>query len=338
MKKKIIALFVDAATVGGIEKHLSILAAALHHTNRWQVHILLWKNYGDGPLNRLLENSPAELHTLHGSWRALRYCLKSNQIETIHTHGYKAGIVGRLCALTEGIPCFSTHHNGDAGIGIVAFYTWLDRMTARLAINFSVSAQIQQRLPCSSQILKNFIEMPCRNALEKSHYSIVFVGRLHPVKRPDRFVQLAAQFPDRNFCVFGDGELRAELESVAPTNVTFAGFAEQPEQIWQNADLCVICSDAEGLPLSALEAMAHGVPVASLSLGELPALIDDGVNGYLADDMTELGGKLQAWLRIEEHEKQQVRQRAMETIVNQYSIDAVLPTLENAYNGAITIR
>ncbi len=98
--------------------------------------------------------------------------------------------------------------------------------------------------------------------------TIVFVGRLAIQKRVDRLIRAAALVPiPMKVVIVGDGDLRAELETLArslcPGIVEFVGARSSKgvRKYLRQADVLVLPSDREGMPLTILEAMAAGVPV-----------------------------------------------------------------------------
>ncbi len=98
--------------------------------------------------------------------------------------------------------------------------------------------------------------------------TIVYVGRLTIQKRVDRLIRAAALMPSTaKVVIVGDGELRQELEGLAqevcPGKVEFAGVRSSKgvRKYLRRADVFVLPSDREGMPLTLLEAMAMGVPV-----------------------------------------------------------------------------
>jgi colanic acid/amylovoran biosynthesis glycosyltransferase len=90
-------------------------------------------------------------------------------------------------------------------------------------------------------------------------------------------------------CVFvGDGVCRGELEELRSKLhleefVEFAGAQDHAHVLawWRRADIGVLTSDDEGMPVSLMEAAACGVPAVAPAVGGIPELIDHGVTGLL---------------------------------------------------------
>ena len=118
----------------------------------------------------------------------------------------------------------------------------------------------------------------------------VFVGRLAAIKGlrvlMDAFEQARVQIPGLRLTLVGDGVDRAALEErAAPWEgaVQFTGYQSQPQvaEILQTADIFVLPSFAEGVPVVLMEAMASARPVISSQVAGIPELVEDGVSGYL---------------------------------------------------------
>jgi glycosyltransferase involved in cell wall biosynthesis len=87
--------------------------------------------------------------------------------------------------------------------------------------------------------------------------------------------------------VAGDGAERAALESLAgdlglgPDEVRFLGFRSDVPDLLAASDFFLLPSRSEGLPLSLLEAMTHGLPAVATSVGGIPEVIRSGEHGFL---------------------------------------------------------
>ena len=118
------------------------------------------------------------------------------------------------------------------------------------------------------------------------------VARLAPEKGHTFLLEAIRRVQHRGFdyvcTIVGDGPQRAQLEAAARVlgiadRVTFTGAVGQDEigKYYDAADVFVLPSLAEGLPVVLIEAMAHGVPVIATRIMGIPELVEDGVNGLL---------------------------------------------------------
>lgn len=119
---------------------------------------------------------------------------------------------------------------------------------------------------------------------------LLFVGRVAPVKGLRVLLEALgaarAQGADLHLTIVGDGEDRAHLEQLAAplgAAVHFAGYQSQQgvADAMAAADIFVLPSFAEGVPVVLMEAMASGKPVISSLVAGIPELVEDGVSGYL---------------------------------------------------------
>jgi glycosyltransferase involved in cell wall biosynthesis len=118
---------------------------------------------------------------------------------------------------------------------------------------------------------------------------VLYVGRLSHEKAPDMVVRAAGLLaPDIEVTIIGDGPERLELEQlaadVAPGRVKFTGRVSKSEvadAMSQTGVVVVPSRCHENMPLTILEAFAAAVPVVGSSLGGIPELISDGVNGRI---------------------------------------------------------
>jgi colanic acid/amylovoran biosynthesis glycosyltransferase len=121
---------------------------------------------------------------------------------------------------------------------------------------------------------------------------LLFVGRLDSVKGLpllfEAVCRLKRERPDVQLDIIGDGPERIRLEAMAremnlDEAVAFHGYLSQRElrNFWCCADVKVMSSFVEGVPVSLMEAMAHGLPVVAPRITGIPELVQDGVTGKL---------------------------------------------------------
>lgn len=135
---------------------------------------------------------------------------------------------------------------------------------------------------------------------------ILFVGRADPEKCIELNIkalqQLREQGHDYHLVVVGKGSdiprlKKLALEHGVHRNVTFTGRVsdEDLKKIYHIGDVYAIASKAELQCIAALEAMACGLPVAVVRAGALPALCDEGKNGFIfePDDATSMAEAIQ---------------------------------------------
>lgn len=126
---------------------------------------------------------------------------------------------------------------------------------------------------------------------------LVFVGRLDRQKDPllllKAFACARARDGNLHLVIVGDGELRAKVEAAVDSEglkdaVTLTGSLgrEAIAATLQVADLFLLASAYEGMPIAVLEALATGLPVVSTQVGELGRVIRNGVNGHFATERT----------------------------------------------------
>ena len=161
---------------------------------------------------------------------------------------------------------------------------------------------------------------------------LLFSGRLVNVKRVDvlldAFVRIAAQRPDWDLVIAGDGPLREELKLRAPSSVRnqikWLGFLQ-----FDDLATCYLCCDALVLPserepwaLVINEAVAAGLPVVATEVsGAAVELVRHGVNGLLVPP-GNVHALTNALIQISDPEQNQKFRAAAPTILEQWRVSA----------------
>jgi N-acetyl-alpha-D-glucosaminyl L-malate synthase BshA len=138
----------------------------------------------------------------------------------------------------------------------------------------------------------------------------------------------------------GDGPDRAHVESLARElgvfqDVFFLGKTKAIEQILCASDLFLLTSESESFGLSALEALASGVPVISTNTGGIPEVNQHGYCGFLSNvgDVADMAKNALQLLKNDEELKRfssNARERSLH-----FSSDYIVPMYEAVYESVI---
>lgn len=126
---------------------------------------------------------------------------------------------------------------------------------------------------------------------------LITVGRIDSQKDPlllaDTFKELVGKFRAVHLVYVGDGVLRGKFEmSIAEAGltekVTLTGLIPPSEiaELLQAADLFVLSSAYEGMPISVIEALGSGLPVVTTDVGEVDRVVKNNINGEIVKEHT----------------------------------------------------
>jgi N-acetyl-alpha-D-glucosaminyl L-malate synthase BshA len=271
------------------------------------------------------------------AWIAKQMLAPDTRLKIITTlHGTDITLVGQERSFLE-ITRFSIKQSD----GLTAVSDYLKDETVE---HFGVA-------PERIEVIPNFIDpvlydrsrYPCRKGAltQKGEKLVMHISNFRPVKRVRDVVRIfrkiTREVPARLVFV-GDGPDRSEAAHEATAlgiadRVLFLGKQDSVAELLACADLFLLPSSSESFGLSALEAMASGVPVIASRTGGLPSVVDDGVTGYLApigdiDTMSAAGVEL---LR-DASEWKRMSLAARASAVERFSVDRVVPQYEAYYD------
>jgi glycosyltransferase involved in cell wall biosynthesis len=147
---------------------------------------------------------------------------------------------------------------------------------------------IPNAVTASAEAADDIVRHAARKAfgLTPQQPCLAYVGALSPEKDVATAIRSAGAVPGGALLIAGDGPQEAYLRTlaneVAPGRVRFLGSVDSPWQVYSAADLLLLPSRSEGMPAVLIEAGIVGTPALATAVGAVPAMIEDGQNGFLA--------------------------------------------------------
>jgi glycosyltransferase involved in cell wall biosynthesis len=214
----------------------------------------------------------------------------------LHAHDYKSLALCALAGLAARMPVVATFHGDTGGSLRVKTYETFGRFLANAtqvaaAASRALAASLRAFAPCSPIVhIPNGLQRTApANLKERAAARVAFgippdasavavIGRLSPEKGHGVLLRaLLSLSPCPTVLVAGDGPLREwilRFAKVLPLRIL--GYCEKPRPVYAAADVIVLPSLTEGLPLVALEAMALGRCVVASAVGDLPEVLGGG--------------------------------------------------------------
>jgi glycosyltransferase involved in cell wall biosynthesis len=234
------------------------------------------------------------------AWLELRAVVREHKPEIIHTHTFKAGLIGRLVpGKHKHIHTFHGHLFGDNSFSrfekrvITLVEKWLaSRADVLVSVGLNVGNELREAgIGVTQQwvsIAPGVMALTLSDKLEarrsiganESGILIGWMARMNSVKNPKLLLDVAIRLPDVNFVMAGGGELLETTKSNAPGNVKVIGWADAAI-FWSAVDVAISTSDNEGMPIALIEAQLAGIPVIATNVGSNSEVIEDQVTGFI---------------------------------------------------------
>lgn len=240
--------------------------------------------------------------------------VRDRGFDVVHAHGWKAAAVAVPAGLFGGARgCIATVHNplpaalGGDGARSLVFRAVAGATLAMCAGVIAVCGAIREelvRMPWlqGARVVTIHNGVPERNpppdpdgllaaaGLLGYRPLVVAAGRLVREKGLDTLIHavpaVAREFPRVAVAIAGDGPEAGKLRRLAldcgvADRTVFVGFRHDARDLMTVADVIVLPSRSDGLPLTLLEAMLSGKPVVATQVGGIPEAVVDGVTGML---------------------------------------------------------
>ncbi|MCK4905794.1 glycosyltransferase [bacterium] len=312
MDKINILYLIATLDVGGAEKQLVELAKRIDKEKFNPIVCCLTR--GGHLLENELKKAEIEYFILGKKFKfdfsvvfELIHFLKQENIHILHTRMFTSNAFGRIAGIFSHIPIIIATEDG---IDI-----WKSKF--RLFIDWVLS-HFTDKIICVSEGVRNFYHrytgIPLSKLItiyggveitdkintdeqkkeefgfERNSTIITTIGRLVPSKGIKYLLYTVAKIvehsPNVRFLIIGEGPQKDELKGLAEKleinkYVVFTGIRKDIQAILAITDIFVLPSTSEGFGISILEAMAKTKPVVATSVGGIPEIIQNGINGFL---------------------------------------------------------
>ena len=243
--------------------------------------------------------------------------LRKLRPDIVHTHAHHGRYWGRLAAVLAGVPLIvHTEHNPDltppaprwafAALNrflsprTAAFIDFTPRRRLELAAAEGIPperiAVIPNGMPLVEPASEGRTQARALMGLAAGELAVIVVARLFAQKRLDLAIDAVAELPaelrDRTRLILvGDGPLRDDLRAQAEARgigarVAFLGFRTDARSLFAGADVALLTSQREAMPLAIIEAMLEQAPIVSTPWAGADGMLGGGRYGLIADDFT----------------------------------------------------
>lgn len=307
-----IAHLIESDGPGGAERVVVHLATALQAAGAWNV-VFLPPN-GEGWLARELEGSGVAIDHFHlerplspACARSLEHAFRAHRIDIAHSHEFSMAVYGAWAAWRADIPHVITMHGGPYYAGRLRRRLALRSAIAVSGRTVAVSSRLAEKIRRDLWIsayriatIPNGVShaRPERSTLRDElrvgadDRLLIAVGNLYPVKGHQYLIEalalLVSRYPTLHVAISGRGELADALAARAREHgladrVHLLGLRSDVAAILTAADVFVLPSLSEGLPLALLEAMFAGCPIVATDVGEVATALAHGEAGILVE-------------------------------------------------------
>ncbi len=303
-----------------------------------------------------------------GIIKKLRRIIKTERVDLIHAHQYTAFFYGGLAAISSRFKklIFTEHgrHYPD------------QRNTKRVIVNqlmLPFTARIIAVSPAVKQSLITYEVMPGRRievifngidcckfktnnheinkkkslGLAPGDLVCGMIARLGTEKDQATLIKalpkVILKYPQARLLLIGDGPKKTELENLVrqlglADKVIFTGSRRDIPELLAVLDIAVLATFYEGTSITLLEAMAAGKPVIASRVGGNPAVVEDGVTGFLVpvSDPEALADRL-LQLFADEHLRKQMGNAGCRQVEEQFSLEQMVTNYEKLYRQVLNL-
>lgn len=303
MKTRVLISGQDPSLPGGMAKYAGALCAYLATVKEVEA-LYLNETQAKGRTGMMSANRLAAIQESGRLLRAFQCSLRQHKPDVVHlhmAHGLsvleKSGMA--VLAARTGIPAVVHLHGAGLDTALAEMPAWRRRWLNRalapphhvVALSDGMARLIRRFLPSvHATVIPNAVQLVTQPPPLTSPPTFGFLGFMDGRKGECDLLQALArpEVPPSVLLLAGDGPMRPKAEAMAAQlgllpRVFFLGniSGAAKDAFFRRVDVLCLPSHAENLPIALLEAMGYGRPVITTSVGGIPDMITNGVQGWL---------------------------------------------------------
>ncbi|MCB0774994.1 MAG: glycosyltransferase family 4 protein [Chitinophagaceae bacterium] len=357
--------------IGGGESHLLSLVENLDRSEFEPIVL----SFTDGPMIERLRELGVETKVIHTlkpfditKWKQVKRFISEKQVDIIHAHGTRAASNVLWTSRSLQLPLIYTIHgwsfHEDQSLLVKKIRVMGEKyLTRKSDLNISVSVSNQQSgkkyIPSFQSIVVNngiditkfnsenkFKDIRVEFGIAPEKILLLFIARFTFQKQPlsliKAFKEASLVNPDLHLLMVGDGEQKAEAEMIIrqedlENKITLVPFRQDVPDILAAADIYLLPSLWEGLPIGLLEAMAMGKTIIASNVDGTREIIEHMQNGFLVNTGNLIPELIQAIDQLSKNpdQREQFGEKAKMTVRNRFNASKMTKEIESLYRDLI---
>lgn len=355
--------------IGGGESHLLSL---MENIDRSKFHPVVL-SFTEGPMVERLRAMGIETEVIYtekpfdiSKWGRVKKFIKSHNIDIVHAHGTRANSNVLWASRSLGLPVAYTVHgwsfHQDQSFLVRTLRTLGEKyLTRKSTVNISVSASNQQS---GKEVIPSFESIVINNGIDQKKFNrdnhfadirkelglsaetilVLFIARFTSHKQPLRLIEAfekaQKELPGMHLLLVGEGDQRPEAEKMVSEmklqdRISLWPFRLDVPDILAAADIFVLPSLWEGLPIGLLEAMSMGKAVLATRVDGTKEVVQNGRNGILVETTDLVNDLSSALVQLagDASLRKELGQHAMETVNERFNAAVMTRSIEEVYQN-----
>lgn len=263
----------------------------------------------------------------------LRRIYRRHRPDVVHLHSSKAGVLGRV-VFPRKRSIYTVHGFDSVRIANRRFLPVEKLLQRRCSAIVAVSNYDEKNLRSegithSVSTIYNGISVPdCSNlcdiaAFGKYDKVVLCIARVSAQKHPKLFIDVARLLPDYGFVWIGNLEDVTEYGTL-PENCHFIGNIPNAGAYCSQANLFMLASNYEGLPMVIIEAMSQGLPVVASDVGGVSEIVRNGENGYVLENDAQMFASRISEILEDEHKCKTFGDRSLQIFREELTVERMV--------------